>query len=288
MTTAAAVAAPRAAVGRSLGWARSNVGMTLCLCVIAAAVIAAVAAPVLAPYSPTAVDLEHSLAGPSSAHLLGTDNLGRDVLSRLIWGARSSLLGPLLVIVIATLVSSALALWAAWRQGPLDEVISGALDVMFAFPGILLAIGAVAIVGLGLAGPVVALGIAYTPYIGRVIRGAALRERKLGYVEALTVQGFSGPTVTLRHIVRNIRPVMLAQATLAFGWATIDLAAISFLGLGVQPPSADWGLSVAEGQPEILNHHPAQAIYPGLALILVVVAVTMLGRRLGQGQESLR
>jgi peptide/nickel transport system permease protein len=276
------------ALVRSVSWARGNIGISLCIGVVSLAALAAIAAPLIAPYSPAGVDLEHTLTGPSVHHLLGTDNLGRDILSRLIWGARSSLLGPLLVIVIATVAASSLALAAAWRGGLLDQLISSAFDVGLSFPGILLAIGAVAVFGTGLTAPVVALGIAYTPYIGRVIRGAALRERKLAYVDALVVQGCSGVRVTLRHLLPNIRPLILAQATLAFGWATIDLAAISFLGLGVQPPSADWGLTVAQGEPQILNHQPAQAIYPGVALVLVVVSVTMLGRRLAQGTEDLR
>jgi peptide/nickel transport system permease protein len=269
-------------------WPRENIGTALCIGVITVAALAGIAAPLIAPYSPSAVDLEHTLAGPSVHHLLGTDNLGRDILSRLIWGARSSLLGPLLVLVIATVAAGVLALAAAWRGGLLDQVVSSAFDVGLSFPGILLAIGAVAVVGVGLTAPVVALGIAYTPYIGRVVRSGALRERKLAYIDALVVQGCSGLKVTLRHVLPNIRPLILAQATLAFAWATIDLAAISFLGLGVQPPSADWGLTVAQGEPQIINHQPAQAIYPGIALVLVVVSVTMLGRRLAQGSEDLR
>jgi peptide/nickel transport system permease protein len=271
---------------RYAGLARRNVGTTMCVVVIVVAALAAIAAPLLAPYSPSAIDLEHVLSGPSSQHLLGTDNLGRDILSRLIWGARSSLLGPLLVTVIATAAATSLALTAVWWGGILDQLISSAFDISLSFPGILLAIGAVAVFGVGLTAPVIALGVAYTPYIGRVARSAALRERRLAYVDALVVQGSSGFRTTLRHILPNVGPLVLAQATLAFGWATIDLAAISFLGLGEQPPSPDWGLTVSQSEPQILNHQPAQALYPGIALVLVVVAVTMLGRRLAQRSEG--
>jgi peptide/nickel transport system permease protein len=255
--------------------------------VIVVVALAAIAAPVIAPYSPSTIDLEHVLSGPSPQHLLGTDNLGRDILSRLIWGARSSLLGPLLVTMIATIAATSLALTAAWRGGIVDQLISSAFDVSLSFPGILLAIGAVAVFGVGLTAPVIALGVAYTPYVGRVARGAALRERRLAYVDALVVQGSSGLRTTLRHILPNVGSLILAQATLAFGWATIDLAAISFLGLGEQPPSPDWGLTVSQSEPQILNHQPAQALYPGIALVLVVVSVTMLGRRLAQHSEEL-
>ena len=272
---------------RYAGLARRNIGVSICVAVIVVVALAAIAAPVIAPYSPSAIDLEHVLSGPSPQHLLGTDNLGRDIVSRLIWGARSSLLGPLLVTVIATIAATSLALTAAWRGGIVDQLISSAFDVSLSFPGILLAIGAVAVFGVGLTAPVIALGIAYTPYVGRVARGAALRERRLAYVDALVVQGSSGLRTTLRHILPNVGPLILAQATLAFGWATIDLAAISFLGLGEQPPSPDWGLTVSQSEPQILNHQPAQALYPGIALVLVVVSVTMLGRRLAQHSEEL-
>jgi peptide/nickel transport system permease protein len=281
-----AVPHPSRPISGYAGLVRSNPGASICVAIIVIAALAAITAPLIAPYSPTAVDLEHALSGPSAQHLLGTDNLGRDILSRLIWGTRPSLLGPLLVVVIAGTTATSLALAAAWRGGIMDQVISSAFDITLSFPGILLAIGAVAVFGIGLTAPVIALGVAYTPYIGRVARGAALRERRLAYVDALYVQGCSGLRTTLGHILPNIGPLILAQATLAFGWATIDLAAISFLGLGEQPPSADWGLTVSQGEPQILNHQPAQALYPGIALVLVVVAVTMLGRRLAQRSEE--
>jgi peptide/nickel transport system permease protein len=153
------------------------------------------------------------------------------------------------------------------------------IDIVFGFPGLLLAIGAVAVFGVGLKAPVVALGIAYTPYIARVVRGMALRERRLPYVAALQVNGLSSIRIIVRHLIPNLAPIIAVQATLAFAYATIDLAAISFIGLGVQAPTSDWGLMIAQGQPAILAGHPAEALYPGVALIIVVVAVTVLGRR---------
>jgi peptide/nickel transport system permease protein len=254
--------------------------LTICLLVLAAFVAIAVLAPVVAPYGPNTLDLNAVSVGPSANHLLGTDALGRDLLSRVIWGARTSLLGPLLVIALSTLLATVMALAAAWIGGWFDSSMSAGLDVIFAFPGMLLAIVAVALFGTGLIAPVIALSIAYTPYVARVLRGAALRERSLPYVEALTVQGFSGWRITLRHVLVGLIPLVLVQATLSFAYATIDLAGISYLGLGVQPPTADWGLMVAQGQPSILAGHPAEAIYPGVALIVVVVAVTLIGRRL--------
>lgn len=260
--------------------------MIVCICIIAGFTLAAIFAPLLAPHNPTLVNLSVPDHGSSAQYLLGTDSEGRDLLSRVIYGARTSMLGPLFVIIIATGAGLAIALTSAWIGGPVDAGVASGLDVLFSFPGLLLAVGAVAVFGKGLAAPVVALGIAYTPYIARVIRGAAIRERRLPYVEALTVQGLSGPRIVRRHITPNLRALIVAQATLSFAYATIDLAAISYLGLGVQPPSADWGLMVAQGQPAILAGHPTEALYPGLALVMLTVAVTFLGRRVIPVTES--
>jgi peptide/nickel transport system permease protein len=263
-------------------WIRANWVIVACLTVLAVMVLAAVLAPVIAPYNPNTTSLTHIYEGPSSAHLMGTDSVGRDIFSRVLWGARTSLLGPLLVVLIASIAATAIALFAAWVGGWLDQVISGGLDVTFAFPGLLLAIVAVAIFGEGLTAPVIALGIAYTPYIARVIRGAALRERNMPYVEALTVEGISARRIAWRHLLPNLRPLLFAQCTLSFAYATIDLAALSYLGLGVQPPTADWGRMVAEGQQAVLAHHPAEALFPGVALILMILVVFVLGRQLAK------
>jgi peptide/nickel transport system permease protein len=286
MSAVEAVAVPARRPRSVLSWIAREKLTTACLAVLVLTIVGAVAAPIIAPYHPQELDLEHVLAGPSPQHLLGTDYLGRDIFSRLLYGARTALLGPLLVIVIATVSATLLALLAAWRGGVVDQVISGAFDVLFSFPGLLLAIAAVAVFGTGLVAPVIALGIAYTPYIGRIIRSSAMRERRLPYVEALTVQGVSAWQIARKHLLVNTRTLILAQSTLAFGYATLDLAGISYLGLGVQPPSPDWGLSVAQGQAQVLAGHPAQSLYPGVALIVVVVSVTLLGRRIGQRADQ--
>ena len=269
-------------VGRVVRLGRAQPLMVLCGGFLACITLLAVLAPLIAPQDPNATSFTAVYAGPSASHLLGTDSLGRDLLSRLLLGARTSLLGPLLVIAFASTVATALALTTAWIGGWFDQGVSSVLDIAFAFPGLLLAIGAVAIFGTGLTAPVIALGLAYTPYIARVLRGAALRERHMPYIEALSVQGLSAWRITVKHVLPNIRPLVLAQCTLAFAWATIDLAAISYLGLGVQPPTADWGRMVADGQPAILARHPAEALYPCVALVLMIVTVTAIGRRLAR------
>lgn len=250
----------------------------LVTCVLLALI--ALCAPLLAPQDPNSVDLAQAFAGSSGAHPLGADSSGRDLLSRLIIGSRTSLLGPLLVTSIATVIGTTLAILAAWWGGWVDAVISRVLDVLFSFPGLLLAVGAVAVFGRGLPAAVIALGIAYVPYHARVARGAALSERSLPYVSALHVQGFSGARICLGHVLPNIGPLVVAQATVAFGYAMIDLAAISFLGLGVQQPTADWGSMVAAGKPGILRGHPQESLLAGLCIVIAVAAFNVLGERL--------
>jgi peptide/nickel transport system permease protein len=264
-----------------LNRARRDPVAAVCAAFLALVVVLAVAAPLVAPHSPSEVNLSTAYLGPSLEHPLGTDSAGRDIFSRVLYGARSSLLGPLGTVALALAFGVPLALAAAWFGGWIDTGLSATIDVLFSFPGLLLAIVAVAVFGAGLLAPILALGIAYTPIMARVVRGGALRERELPFVAAATVLGLPARRIVLRHVLPNVWPLIVAQMTLMFGYATIDLAAISFLGLGQQPPSSDWGLMVAQGRPAILAGHSAEAIYPGIALVAVVVCVMVLGRRLG-------
>jgi peptide/nickel transport system permease protein len=258
----------------AIGW--------FCALVLVGIVAAALLAPVIAPDSPNAINLLAPYQGPSSAHLLGTDGTGRDLLSRLIWGARPSLVGAALIVLLSTITGTTIAIGSAWIGGRLDAIISRLIDVGFSFPGLLLAIIAVGIFGPGLVSPVIALAIAYTPYHARLLRGAATRERSAPYITACSAQGFSSWRICWRHILPNIMPLVTVQATLAFGYALIDLAAISYLGLGVQPPTADWGSMVANGQGDVLAGHPEQSLYGGAVLVITVLAVVVLGERLNR------
>jgi peptide/nickel transport system permease protein len=256
--------------------------------VIVAAALVAIAGPLIAPYDPNLPQLSQYFVGPSPEHLLGFDASGRDVLSRLLYGARTSMIGPLAVTLICMTLGSLLAVTAAWRGGAYDAVISSGLDIVFAFPGILLAVLAAAVFGAGLVAPVIALSIAYTPYVARVLRGAALRERAQPYVAALEVQGASSITICLRHLTPNMLHLIVAQATTLFGYAMVDLAAISFLGLGVQPPAADWGVMVAENRQGIIEGYAIPALAAGLCISIVVVAFNILGERLYERGEARR
>ena len=253
--------------------------------VIAVALVITVLGPLLAPHDPYLGQLANSYVGPSEGFPLGYDGQGRDVLSRLLVGARTSLLGPLAVVVMSIVVGTSLGVWTAWTGGRIDAVLSSILDTLFAFPGILLAILATAVFGKGLTAATIALAVAYTPYVARILRGAALRERNLPYIAALEVQGASGLAICVRHIIPNVNPLILAQATTFFGFAVVDLAAISFLGLGVQPPFPDWGVMVSENASGVVQGYPLAALSAGLCIVAVVIAFNLLGQRLYESAE---
>ncbi|WP_225798895.1 ABC transporter permease [Streptomyces sp. NK15101] len=248
--------------------------------VLAALVLVALLAPALAPYDPEALDLSASLVGTTGDHLLGTDQSGRDVLSRLLHGARTGLLGPLLVVGVSTLLGTLLGVVAAWRGGWVDTVLSRSMDLVFAIPGLLLAILLVSVVGEGLTAPVIAMSVAYTPYVGRLVRGIARQEKARPYIEAYRVQGWSGWTVCARHLLPNIAPTVFAQSAMNFGYALMDLAALSFLGFGVQPPAADWGAMINEGQAAVLQGAMLPALAPSACIVLAVVAFGIVGEGL--------
>ncbi|MEV6474200.1 ABC transporter permease [Streptomyces sp. NPDC051657] len=251
----------------------------LCLAFVVLIVLAALLAPWLAPYDPNAVDLTHALAGTTADHPLGADAAGRDTLSRLLVGARASLLGPLGVVAFSTLLGVAVGTAAAWRGGWLDSVLSRSTELVFAFPGMLLAILVISVHGEGLLAPVVALAVAYLPYVSRLTRSLVLAERTRPYVSAYQVQGHSPLAICVRHILPNIAPVVLAQATVNFGYALMDLAGLSFLGLGVPPLTPDWGRMVFDGQTAIQHGYPLSAVLPCLLIVLTVVAFNVVGER---------
>jgi peptide/nickel transport system permease protein len=256
--------------------------------VIGVAALIAMIGPWIAPYDPDTTDGITLQFADAPGHLFGYDANGRDVFSRLLAGARTSMLGPLVVVVASITLGVMIAIAAAWRGGRFDTLVSSALDIAFAFPGILLAILAAAVFGAGLFAAVLVLSLAYTPYIARVVRGSALQERSKPYIAALEVQGMSGWRICARHLLPNVSGVVVAQGTTLFGYAMVDLAAISFIGLGVQPPSADWGVMVFENRQGLAIGKPMPAVLAGLCLIGVVIAFNILGERLARRDEGRR
>src|SRR6266568_2756001 len=278
LVTVHAPAGRRRAVGLLRGTGAAGIASAV---VIAVATVVAVIGSLIAPFSPTLPNLALAFVGPTGGHLLGFDFEGRDVLSRLLVGAQSSMLGPLAVVIGSLVAGTLFAVIAAWRRGTVDAVISSG-------PGILLAVLTAAGFGGGLPSAAISLAIAYMPYVARVLRGAALKERSQPYVAALEVQGASATAICLRHIVPNIMPLIVAQATILFGYAMVDLAAVSFLGLGVQPPAANWGVMISENQTGIPQGYPLPALAAGACIVAVVIAFNVLGERLFEQAQARR
>ncbi|NUP81000.1 MAG: ABC transporter permease, partial [Nonomuraea sp.] len=243
-------------------------------------VAGAVLAPLVAPYEPDAVDFAATLSPASPAHLLGADQSGRDLLSRVLHGARTSLIGPLLLLAIASVLGVALGTLAAWHRGWVDAVVSRLTDVMYAFPGLLFVVLIVAVFGNGMTTAVVALGLAYTPTIAKYTRSVALGECGKPYIDAYRVQGMGGLTICVRHLVPNMARSIVGYLVVLFGEGLMSLATLSFLGFGAQPPSSDWGLMVKEGQPAIVQGAFLPVLVPGAAIALVVVSFNVIGVRL--------
>ncbi|HKT01715.1 MAG TPA: ABC transporter permease [Rugosimonospora sp.] len=251
----------------------------LALTVVAAVALVALLAPLLAPADPDHGDLLSAFAAPSAAHWLGTDATGRDIASRLMVGARTSLLGPAAIVLLSLLVGIPLALAAAWHGGTVSWLITRALDIVFAIPGLLLAILTIALFGPGLWPAVLSLAVAYLPYVARLTMTAAEHERHLPYIDALRVQGQSVVKIAGLHLLRNLAPVIAGQATITFAYALIDLASLSFLGLAVQAPTADWGVMLSD-RDAILQDHPGQVIAAGTLVVATVLSLFVLGSRL--------
>lgn len=259
--------------------ARRNPLAIAALVVFGVIVIGAVAGPWIAPYPP---DMLHAgpIDGPASAaNLFGTDDLGRDIFSRVLVGAAPSLFGPVVVVLLSTILGVTLSITAAWFGGAVRGAVARLVDVIFAIPGLVLAVLAVAMFGKGQLAPILALSVAYIPVVARLTQTAASRELALPYIAALRIQGVSNAAICFRHLVPALIPVIAAQATVGFGYAMLDLAAISFLGLGAQPPSADWGSMIAGGQPGLLQGAPEQSVFPAALIVVTVLAVGVLGAR---------
>ena len=259
----------------------AHIALIVSTVIIGVLILFALIGPWIVPHNPDAIDLGNSLGPMSASHPFGTDNSGRDIFSRIIVGARLSLLGPLLVVIISTAVGVPLGLLGGYRGGRVDAVLSRVWDLMFAFPSLLLAIVIVATFGAGFRTATIAIAITYIPLLARVVRGVVLAERTKPYVEACKVQGFSGARTALGHVLPNVAPAIVAQATLNFGYALLDLAALAFLGLGVQPPTADWGAMLAEGRESFLLA-ANEMVFASLAITISVVAFNVLGDAIGQ------
>jgi peptide/nickel transport system permease protein len=244
--------------------------------IVGAAALAALVGPWLVPFDPAAQDLSLRLAGPSAAHWFGLDELGRDILARVLSGARVSWLVGLVVVVVSAAVGVAVGAIAGYYGGRIDEVASRVMDVLMAFPGLLLAIALVAVLGPSLVNVVFALAsIGWVGY-ARLVRGQVLRAREFEYVQAARALGATTPRILIRHVVPSALPALSVQATLGMGGAILAEASLSFLGLGVQPPTPSWGTMLSYGRAHVLDA-PHLTIFPGLAIAALVLGFNFLG-----------
>jgi peptide/nickel transport system permease protein len=263
---------------------RRPVALIISLTIVVIMVLAAILAPLVAPQNPNTVHLIDVLTGPGHGHILGTDSAGRDILSRLIYGARLSMLGPLFVMLLATVVGVPLGLAAGYRGGWVDGILSRIFDVVFAFPALLLAIVIVATFGPDFSTAVLAVAITYVPLMARVVRSGALVEREKPYVDACRVQGFGMLRICFRHIAPSLTRLISSQLAVYFAYSLLDLAALSFLGLGTRPPTADWGGMLADAQQGIFQSSTG-VIPPAAAIVVLVVSISVLADRLADRSE---
>jgi ABC-type dipeptide/oligopeptide/nickel transport system permease subunit len=246
------------------------------LAVIVFLIVVAVFAPYIAPERASETDFNALLAHPSSQHLLGTDDLGRDVFSRLVWGARISISVGFLATALALLVGAPLGLIAGYYRGWLDTAIARVTDVLLAFPFVILAIGLAAIMGPSLETTTIALGVAAVPGLIRITRGETLALREADFVPAAVASGAGDATILFRHILPNMASTLLVWVTVQIPRAIIGEATLSFLGLGIRPPGASWGVMLHDAQ-SYLNQAPRLAVYPGLAIVIGALAFNLVG-----------
>ena len=244
--------------------------------VLVAFLLVAFLAPVLAPHDPLAQDLYNRLSEPSLTHPFGTDDFGRDVLSRVIHGTRISLKVGLAAVLIALVTGTAIGITAGFWGGPLDQILMRLMDLMLAFPSILLAIGIVAVLGPGLENAMLAIGIVAVPQYARLVRASALRVREMDYVHAARALGAGDARILAYAILPNCTAPLIVQSTLGLATAILDAAGLSFLGLGAQPPTPEWG-AMLNGARELILVAPWLLAYPGSAILITVMAFNLLG-----------
>lgn len=239
-------------------------------------VLVALLAPWLAPYSPTHMESAHILEGPSLAHPLGTDQFGRDTLSRLLYGARSTLAVAAGAVLLAVLIGIPIGAVAGFYRGWTESVLMRLMDILLSFPALLLALAVIAVLGQFTANVVVAIGLVYIPQFARIARAAVLALRDIEFVEAGRALGLSSPRLLTRHVLPNIMPPLIVQASLSLSLAVLYESALSFLGMGTQPPTPSWGLMLSSAR-RFMELAPWTAVAPGFAIMLLVLGFNLLG-----------
>jgi peptide/nickel transport system permease protein len=239
-------------------------------------VFVALIGPFLCPYQPNEINLMNRYQNPSREHWLGTDILGRDTFTRLVYGARISLLISVMSTLIGSFVGMVLGVIAGYFGGVLDSFISRMLDILMAFPGLLLAIAVIAILGSGLVNTMLAVAVFSIPTIARLVRSVVITLRENEYVQACQVVGASNTRIVVTHIIPNAMGQIIVNVTLNFGYAILAASSLSFLGLGVQPPNPEWGAMLSQAR-QAIRSTPMASIIPGMCIMLVVLSFSMVG-----------
>lgn len=245
--------------------------------IVVLVVLVAVLAPLVIPDSfATRMDIRARLSGPSKAHILGTDQLGRDLFFRVVLGAQTSIMIAGAAVLMSVVIGLPLGIISGYFGGVVDNVLMRLVDTLLSFPALLLALTISAVLGPNLTNTIIAIGIAFTPFLARIIRGEALRVSQMPYVEAARAAGTPDGLMIVRHILPNVMPAIIVQGTISLAFAVLAEAGLSFLGLGTQPPDASWGLMIQASR-DYLDIAPWTALVPGAAVALTVLGLNMFG-----------
>lgn len=239
-------------------------------------VITALVGPYFTSFDPTKIDYSIKLLKPSAEHWFGTDHNGRDIFTRVIHGMQLTLSVGIFSVVVGAVIGVILGIFSGYFGGKLDAIIMRIMDILLAFPGILLALAIVSVLGKSLVNVIIAVGIFSIPAFARIVRGATLAVRKLEYIDAMRALGAGDVRIVFKHILPNITSPIIVQATLRVAIAILTASGLSFLGLGAQPPTPEWGAMLNDGR-NYMADHPHVALFPGLAIVFVVIALNLFG-----------
>lgn len=256
---------------------RSHPSLIAGLAIFLFVVLMAIAGPYLMPYQPLKTDPESILQAPTAEHLMGTDNFGRDILTRIVYGARLDLLIAFSVVAIALGSGVLIGIFSGYHGGRVDDVVMRLTDVILSFPSFILAMTITAILGNSVPNVIIAIAIAYIPYFIRLTRGEVLSARELDYAEAARCVGNPGWRVMYLHLLPNCLTPALVQATLCLGWAILDASGLAFLGLGIRPPTPEWGVMVSEGTRDIISGQWWTSFFPGAVIVLTAFSFNLIG-----------
>ena len=258
----------------------SNKTALVCLIIIITIIVLGILAPYIAPFDPNKVRIVRKYAAISSEHWLGCDHLGRDIFSRLLYGIRSTLFLSLLTMIITIIVGSIIGLISGYQRGKLDECIMRLCDIMLSFPSQVMILAIVGVLGVGIENIIIANIVVKWAWYSRMIRSSVIKYSRKNYILFSRAIGAPHSFIIYRHLLPNVMSEVVILATLDTGWVILNISALSFIGLGVQAPTAEWGLMLSEAK-NVMTQHPMQMVYPGIAILMVVAACHLLGDCLG-------